>query len=71
MKNNDKEFEEFIQNLKKQIPNEQVEKYALRRTQSDQLFRDHNELPFTLPPDNFYYQNTKNKNPYLKQIEKG
>lgn len=73
MKNNDKEFQDVIERLKKNIPNSQVDKYAMRRMRSNELFRDHNEVPYTKGPDNFYYQNTKEKNSFIfedDEIEK-
>ena len=39
MKNNDREFNLVVDKLKHQIPNEQVDKYALRRTKSNYLYR--------------------------------
>jgi hypothetical protein len=59
MKNNDREFDIVIERLRKNIPQSQIDGYALKRTKSNQMFRDHNEVPFTQQPDNFFYQNKK------------
>lgn len=63
MKNNDKEMDQIIDNLKKNHPKSEIEKYSLRRTQSNQIFRDPNEIPFTHPPDHFFIQNKLPSNP--------
>ena len=68
MKNNDKEFDMVIERLKKNIPDEQVKEYALKRMESNKLFRDHNSLPYTLPPDNYYIQNHKHKNTFSQNV---
>ena len=56
MKNNDKDFEKVIERLRKNIPDADVQKYAMRRTKSNWLFRDHNQETYTHAPDYFYYQ---------------
>jgi hypothetical protein len=54
MKNNDKGFDMVIDRLKKNIPDKETEKYALRRIKSTQFFNDHKEIPDTRPPENLY-----------------
>ncbi|CAI2384513.1 unnamed protein product [Moneuplotes crassus] len=68
MKNNDKEFAMVVDRIKKNIPNTDVQKYSkTRRMKSNDLFRDHNEKPYTKAPDHFYYQNKEDKNEFIQE----
>jgi hypothetical protein len=54
MKNNDKEFKMVVDRLKKNIPEKESNKYALRRTRSDNLFEIYNKKPIVQPSENLY-----------------
>ncbi|CAI2384605.1 unnamed protein product [Moneuplotes crassus] len=70
MRNNEKEFKMVVDRIKKNIPNTQVDKYSgMRRKRSNEFFRDHNEIPYTKPPDNFFYQNKIEKNSFIQEID--
>ena len=54
VKNNDKEFKMVVDRLKKNIPEKESNKYALRRTRSDNLFEIYNKKPIVQPSENLY-----------------
>lgn len=54
MKNNDKEFKMVVDRLKKNIPEHESKKYALRRMQSDNLFKVYHKKPIVQPSEMLY-----------------